>query len=314
MFQSLEINTTINIIGSQSSGKTTYLAVLAYHAPRLRKKVPQLNIKPHNTQAQYLREVVEDIILADMDDDNKRKRMAPTDAKKPPKEFQFEIDLPSFIKGKSTSLFVKDYAGELFEEVGIKVKEGESLRDHLKDREKNFLDDLLSNQDGEISHWMIMLSDWQKEADETDERTKKTENKYRDSIFNLLEELKTWEAHGDNKGKSKRRIALVMTKCERGELWSGRLDPEEDIFELRFPKTYDILKQREYHPNRIKFFACSSYGVLGDKDPRPNRIIPDEYSSATRAYLRQDNPWEPYGLFSPIHWLITGRMLTDDSL
>lgn len=299
------INSTINIVGPQSSGKTTYLAVLAYHAKKLRKKIPQLNIVPNNSQAEYLSEMVEDIILADMGDENKRKRIAPTDPKQPPKEFEFKIDLPSFLKGKSTSLFVKDYSGELFKQVGIKVPKDKFLRDYLPENVKKFLDDLLSTQ-----NWMIMISDWQKEEDEKEEK----DVQYRNSIFNLLEELKIWEAADQNKGKPKKRIALVMAKCERGELWSGRLDPKEDIFELRFSKTCELLGEPEYRPNRIKFFACSSYGVLGDRNPRPNRIIPDEYSSATRAYLRQKNPWEPYGLFSPIHWLITGRMLTDDSL
>lgn len=61
-----------------------------------------------------------------------------------------------------------------------------------------------------------------------------------------------------------------MSKCERGEIWPGRIEPEVDIFHQHLPGTTKLLQNRL--KNNVRFFAISTFGVL-DKynDPRPNR-------------------------------------------
>ena len=151
-----------------------------------------------------------------------------------------------------------------------------------------------------------MLTDWRSEQDA---------RLYEPALDRLLRELSERAAVNS---KINIRIALVMAKCERGELWPGRLDPAEDLFKVRLPKTYRLLTE-QLPFNRLHFFACSAFGVLsdrlGDRDPRPNRYVPDDGSSAEfNAYLRDPSAWQPFGLISPIYWLSTGRLLRDERL
>jgi hypothetical protein len=104
-----------------------------------------------------------------------------------------------------------------------------------------------------------------------------------------------------------------MSKCERGEIWGGRLDPEADLFKIRLPKTYRLLKERL--KNKVKFFACSAYGILGKNDPRPNRFYKSGVHHAEhKAYLRDYDNWNPYGVIEPIYWLDTGEYLHNEFL
>jgi hypothetical protein len=107
-----------------------------------------------------------------------------------------------------------------------------------------------------------------------------------------------------------------MSKCERGEIWPGRLDPDEDLFKVRLPNTYRCLTENKNISNkRLRFFACSSFGVRDFQDPRPNRQsfdkdLPSEFS----AVIRDDCEWKPYGLIAPLYWLSTGNVLSEPSL
>ena len=111
-----------------------------------------------------------------------------------------------------------------------------------------------------------------------------------------------------------------MSKCERGEIWTGRFQPDEDLFELRLPETYEFLKNNFTSPKkRLKFFACSSFGVLGDSqydfDPRPNRNFGDyEADADIEGFIKNPDSWNPFGLISPLYWLSTGKELYDRSL
>jgi hypothetical protein len=154
---------------------------------------------------------------------------------------------------------------------------------------------------------MIMLTDW-----DTSNDTKL----YAPAVNRLLTELS--EQANVNETLSKLRVAVVISKCERGELWPCRLDAEEDLFRVRLKETYRVLKEK-LPPSRLRFFACSSFGVMGDSsgqhDPRPNRYISDDGSSAEfRAYLRDVEAWKPFGLISPLYWLSTGRVFHDERL
>jgi hypothetical protein len=98
------------------------------------------------------------------------------------------------------------------------------------------------------------------------------------------------------------RLAIAMSKCERGELWPGRLDPEMDIFYEHLPSTTQTLRDGIPKKN-LRFYALSTFGVLSRNDPRPNRK--DEPYNSKGSVLRNQNreQWRPYGMMSPLYWL-----------
>jgi len=280
----------IRIIGPRGAGKTTYLATIAY--------LGELAIKLAITGKQEHFKGLE-VTARDSDSDSERlvglaKDVIKQGEKVPPTrtkgnieyhpDYQLDINIPG--GGEKIELVAKDYPGEVFELLGLRHKLSEI---------EFYLDDLLTT-----NRWLIMLTDWQPNQDEST---------YKPAFKNLLEKL---EAETQKKPElANIRIAVVMAKCERGELWPGRLEPEQDLFKIRLPLSHKILREKLPSSKQLKFFACSSFGVMGDKNPRPNRYLPNDGSSAENARLRDGNCWQPYGLLSPLYWLDTGKMLKD---
>ncbi|BAZ28857.1 hypothetical protein NIES4074_12920 [Cylindrospermum sp. NIES-4074] len=287
--------TEIRIIGPRSSGKTTYLATLAYfpHQKELESQLPGLTISyDRGSETGRLARMAEDII-------KKGAKLAGTlkgDVDNIP-YYYFRIKIPTFkgLSGTEIELTTRDFAGKIFEDLSTEHKSYEIIP---------FIEDLFVAQS-----WMVMLTDWEPGQDT---------RLYLPAFEKLSQEISDREQV--NPEIKNLRIAVVMSKCERGEIWPGRLEPEEDLFKVRLPKTYQFLN-KTFPPrtNRLRFFACSSFGVLSDRtddfDPRPNRYIPDDGSSADHnAFLRSPNQWHPFGLISPIYWLSTGKNLHDQRL
>lgn len=113
------------------------------------------------------------------------------------------------------------------------------------------------------------------------------------------------------------RLAFVLTKCERGELWTSRNNPEKEIFNKHFVESMTVIKEIRENNNipesNIEYFALSTFGVLGEYDFRPNRndAASESATELTSTLKTWNNPtlWHPYGMLSPIYWLITGRRL-----
>lgn len=285
----------IRIIGPRRSGKTTYLATLAYfpHSKRLNLEFPGIEVMAGDDATAKLIDMAENII-------KKGERLAGTRRGKDVddlKEYFLRVKIPSYKRrrGADIELVTKDVAGEIFHDFSL---------EHKKTEMEPYFDDLFG-----ATGWMVMLTDWEADYDT---------HLYKPTFTKLCQEIAMRQKI--NPAINNLRLAIVITKCERGELWPGRLDPEEDLFKARLPETYDILcKFRRTFPERLKFFACSSFGVLNthrdDFDPRPNRYVPNDGSSADDcAFLRNATQWHPYGLFSPIYWLATGQTLIDSRL
>jgi len=277
----------IRILGSKNAGKTTYLAALLRVPRELQKQFPGLDITPLTDDATRLIEATQNIV-------EQGGKFSATDIGNEP-DFYFQIKIPATRKASAITLelVVKDYAGELFEM---------AAQPHKWSELAPYFDDWCTTQS-----WMIMLTDWQ---------TNKDNREYKPALEKLVNELN--ERAKVKPELQNLRIAVVMTKCERGELWPCRLDPEDDLFRVRLPQTHRLLTSK-LPPHRLRFFACSSFGVLsdlpGDRDPRPNRYVPTDGSSAeSNAYLREPDAWKPYGLISPLYWLSTGRVLHDEYL
>ena len=277
MSNNRDISPNITITGTRTCGKTTYLAALARFPHS--DEYPGLQVTPIGPDATELVGMADAII--------RRGQAMPPSSRDDIKNYEFEIKIPQLTE--PIRLIVKDGAGELFDDLEL------NRQQWPKDAE-DFVDELCQS-----TGWIIM-TDWIKEADT---------RIYQPALQNLLRELNYRE--DNNKDMPKKRIAVVMSKCERGEAWTGRLDPGEDLFRLRMPQTYNELKLARHLPQRIEFFACSAFGVLGDKDPRPNRLIGSN-DKREYAYLMNEKEWRPYGLLSPIYWLVTGRRYKDESL
>ncbi len=279
--------TEITIIGSRSSGKTTYLASLLRLPQEFKRQFPGLTIAPITDESQNLIQSAQNIL-------EKGAKFASTDVGNEP-FYSFQIKIPQNKNSPEIilDLTVKDYAGEIFQI---------AAEPHRWSELKPYLDDWCS-----APNWMIMLTDWETQNDQ---------RIYAPAIERLLTEVSDRAAV--QPALNNLRVAVVMTKCERGELWPCRLDAEEDLFKVRLKNTYKVLKDN-LPLSRLRFFACSSFGVLSDRprdlDPRPNRYVPDDGSSAEfNTYLRDITAWKPFGLISPIYWLSTGSVFHDECL
>jgi hypothetical protein len=272
----------IRIIGPRSSGKTTYLAALLRLPDELKKQFPGLKVIPGT-------DCGEDLIKLAANTIEKGADLAGTDIGNEP-EFQLSIIIPATKRNSriSLELVAKDYSGEIFKWAAQR---------HNSSKLEPYL-----NEWFKAKGLMIMMTDWESENDE---------RLYLPAMVKILSEL--IDRTKVNPELRDFRIAIVMTKCERGEIWPCRIDPEEDLFRVRLPKTYALLKKLPKTTRR--FFACSTFGVMGDRDPRPNRYIPSDGSSPElNAYLRDKDAWKPYGLISPLYWLTTGRVFHDECL
>jgi hypothetical protein len=276
---------TITVIGPRSSGKTTYLAGLALF--------PQSKFQKDGNRTKF------DVIA---DEDNRNSRELQQKAKsilieghslKPTDElikYSFRIEVTH--NGKPTIIFLEatDFPGEGLDTINIP---GSKYR--------GILEAQLSDQ---FNSFLILLSHW---------TPPESDNKLTVMIQTFKEIVKTKVNPDDLKSC---RLAVVMNKCEQGELWPSRLDPKRDLFDRylhyttrelqRFLNDFGISQQN------LEFFAMSTFGVIDQRDPRPNRkqelsssVDPEDISSV----LRFPDKWRPYGMISPIYWLATGERL-----
>jgi hypothetical protein len=267
----------IRVIGPRGSGKTTYLAALSYWTDTQQKsgKKPYYTIEPIGQDAQKLVLLAENIIC-------EGNSVPPTqimvDGINMLPEYIFTIKVkPRWKTAHEINLTVKDYPGEIFDELDA----GETDPIH-----QEFLDECLVNRD--VQGCLILLNDWEKGSDRVYKRAF-------DKLISIIRENDRMDI----------RLAITMSKCERGELWPGRLEPEIDIFEQHFPETKSLLLNKLPSKN-LAFFALSTFGVLRKRDPRPNRV---NEMSGRHSIIRKIELWQPYGMIDPLYWLDTGKRL-----
>ncbi|MFK0733257.1 MAG: hypothetical protein ACFKPT_05990 [Gloeotrichia echinulata GP01] len=266
----------IRVIGQHGSGKTTYLAALAYWQYKNKQEGKKVNftINPLNDDTKTLARRSEDMIIQGL-------TLEPDVVKGgidtlPFYSFKIEIK-PALGKPEEIILAVRDYPGEIFEE----LDSGSTNPLH-----QEFIDECFV---GDVVGCLILLNEWKSGSD-------KFYRRVLDRFTHLMESY----GRGNNL-----RLAIAMSKCERGELWPGRLEPEIDLFDRHFPETTALLRQR-IPPNNLQFYAISTFGVLRRNDPRPNRV--DELGTKF-SFLRDKEKWQPYGVISPLYWLSTGKRM-----
>jgi Double-GTPase 1 len=267
---------SIRVIGPKGSGKTTYLAALSYWTDTQQKsgKKPDFTINPIGDETKKLTLLAENIIC-------EGNSLPPTDIASGIDSlpvYQFSIDVRRQLRSAhQINLAVRDYPGEIFDELNA----GETDPIH-----QEFLDECLVNRD--VQGCLILLNKWEKGLDKVYKRAF-------DKLVNIIKE----------NDRTDLRLAIAMSKCERGELWPGRLEPEIDIFEQHFPETKALLHSKLPNKN-LAFFALSTFGVLRRNDPRPNR---SDEMNGKNSVLRKAELWRPYGMIAPLYWLDTGEKM-----
>jgi Double-GTPase 1 len=269
----------IRIIGPRGSGKTTYLAALAYYPDKGRsgRKNKNLKLQPLNDETKTLADKAEDIIL-------EGESLEPTSVEGgidalPFYSFGLEIK-PFLKKPELINIAVRDYPGEIFEELADATTASSLHQDFINEC-------LESGVDG----CLILLNDWDRGTD-----------KFTSRVLSKFTQLMDVNGRANNL-----RIAVAMSKCERGELWSGRLDPSMDLFQQHLPKTKAVLEQAIPRQN-LQFYAISTFGVLGRTDPRPNREDVID-TGGSHSVLRFPAKWKPHGIVEPLYWLSKGKKL-----
>lgn len=276
----------IRVIGWRSSGKTTFLIALATLSFLSQLEGVQVEVK--NEEANRLKQEAKDTFM-------QQTPVAPTDRDEGlKKNYYFSVTVPVKKHQQTVEFNIKDFAGELFPEIR-NLSNSNDMKTYVKD--------WLCSEG-----LLIMLTDWQAENDGEFQ-----------SIFEQLNQ-EILDRQEINPETENLRIAIVMNKCERGELWPCRFDAEEDLFQVRLRETHKYLTGNSFaiKDEQLKFFACSSFGVLGNDtsfDPRPNRSL-TEYTKTEElvAVVKDIKKWKPFGLISPLYWLTTGEILPDQSL
>ena len=264
------------VIGPRSSGKTTYLAALAYCQSDGRKRVQRKNfkVKPQNPESRQLAEQAENILLQGLDFEPTVIGEAIQSVDDLPfYSFAIEAKENWFSKPEQIQLTARDYPGEIFEKIAEP-----SLADSIHEE---FINECFTDVVG----CLILLTGWEQGTD----------NFYNRVMNRFIELMDTYGRSHDLK------LAIAMSKCERGEIWPGRIDPETDLFGVHLRRTRQTLRERILKKN-LRFFAISTFGVLGRNDPRPNRedrVVQGEPASV----LREPAKWRPYNLIEPLYWL-----------
>jgi energy-coupling factor transporter ATP-binding protein EcfA2 len=292
----------ICIIGPRASGKTTFLGAL-------------LSITNHSNNKSHGGKVTVDTkglssqLESKVRDSWETKRpLGPTTFDGGLQNYEFSITINPQYKPTEIELKAKDYPGEFFQEL---------LRTDLSTTVKSYILDCLINPNG----WIVLLPDFCLQ-DEGNEFTivENIDSFYRSVFHKLLSEFpkndhlfSSDELTKIQNNLRKMRIAFVMSKCERGELWTRRWEPERDLFQVHLSNTRDFLRNNlSLGKNQISFFALSSFGVFSKKDHRPNRLNLGR-NVQDGATMGNKQAWKPFGLVNPLYWIATGRKWKDPS-
>ncbi|MBG0744660.1 MAG: hypothetical protein IV298_14475 [Cylindrospermopsis raciborskii KL1] len=112
-------------------------------------------------------------------------------------------------------------------------------------------------------------------------------------------------------GGMKRRIALVLNKCEQSDLWVNR-DKPAFLASARFPQVSQKLKVwQQMGGGEVEFFTASAFGMLGTKYPEPNVNLLQKSRGGVKAVIKNPKLWRPFGLVAPIYWLCKGSRHPD---
>lgn len=275
-------NGDIRLLGPRPSGKLMYLATLAYFPDNKTGSLVK-SVVPINNETSLLTTLAEDLIeqglvLAAMPYKNVDDM--------PFYALLINLNLPSesIFKFRRQSeeiqlnLSCKPYPGEMFEDL---IKKPDSYLDE-------YLDDLSTT-----NQIMLMI----------DATSIPKDRDYATKITKLEQEL---SQRLEAKTKSTYRIAVVFSKFDQPQAYKYLNDLDRFSSLKFFHVKSSLTKWSKSWNCSIEYFACSVYGMIGDS-PIANATLNHTVDWGTSANLQEPNNWQPFGLISPIYWLLTGK-------
>jgi hypothetical protein len=262
----------IVIIGPRYSGKTTYLSGLTVLAElkgdfiQARDKVKvELEAAINSPESQELAQNAYNKIFS-------QSPFQRTPLVAPIQTYRFRGEISYKNYEDQFVLSATDFPGEGLEQI---EEMGSKQRKYIEARvaEKNV-------------RFLILLSEWE------GLQSGKTSSQALDDskLATKLTELRKIIQDTNSEDTKDFRFALVMNKCERGELWTNRLDPLTDIFKRYLPAStrtiYRIFNDFNIPETNLEFFAMSTFGVMGIDDFRPNRNDFITHTGDTSSVLR----------------------------
>ncbi|NJN61150.1 MAG: hypothetical protein HC795_06115 [Coleofasciculaceae cyanobacterium RL_1_1] len=270
----------LRIIGDRGSGKTAYLASLAYW-PNASSESPVQSITPMDEDGQELITKARDILEQGLE-------LEPTDLDAnidSVKDYALSITLKKHFSGwlgseklMQLNISCKDYAGEFFSD--LLQKSGDA-------RLEDYLDDCC------LSSGLLFLIDG---------TSHRQDRNYALGMEKLLVELDRTDLD-----VKQRRIGVVLSKCEQPELWVKRHQPDR-LAQARFPLlSAQLNKWSKLGGGSVAYFTASAFGILGNQYPTPNATRVRRSQAGTASVIKNPARWRPFGLVSPIYWLCTGK-------
>jgi GTPase SAR1 family protein len=281
--EAIQSNGVLRVIGDRASGKTTYMASLA-RWPNAEPSSPVQNVTPVNEEGEELIAKAQNILEQGLE-------LEPTDLNASAidvKDYTLSIALKGQFSWKNPkasapsqlvtlNISCKDYAGEFFTD--LLYQAGDS-------RLQDYLEDCL-----QATGIMFLI----------DGTTHRKDSEYANGLDKFLMALDRTDI-----GAEKRRVGLVMTKCEQPELWIKRQQPRE-LAAARFPQVNRKLQSwQQMGAGSVEFFTTSAFGMLGTRYPEPNSKRINRDRNGTTSVLKDPKRWRPFGLVAPIYWLCTG--------
>jgi hypothetical protein len=290
--QYIDKSATIRVIGPRASGKTTYMAALArWVNANVDSPVQSVNVGNVDTEELVYKaqNILEQGLPMEPTMLNLKEYLLSIVLKVQPSHRWFKKNSTSFV---ALSIAYKEYSGEFFSDLLHNAGDF-VLGVYLEDCAK---------ADG-----LMLLFDG---------NTRRRDAEYANGVDNLLASLDRFNINRSldrsNINSMKRRIVMVLTKCEVPDLWASQHQSSSaKLAEARFPQTYRKLKSwQDSGSGQVEFFVCSAFGVLGAKYPEPNsKKMQDEYGM--KSVIKDPKRWRPFGLVAPIYWLCTGQRHKD---
>jgi hypothetical protein len=277
---------TIRVVGDRFSGKTTYMAALA-RWPNASSSSPVETISAVNDDGETL--IAKAQMLLEQGLPLEPTELGQSSATTDLPDYAIRITLKSQFSWRNPTaqsgpklinlnINCKDYSGEFFRDLVSRASDPQ-MRDYMED---------CVNANG-----ILLLIDG---------NTYRRDRDYANSLDNFLIALDRASLE-----TSKRRIAMVLTKCEQPELWVNRHKPREMV-QMRFPQLHRRLSAWQgMGAGQVEYFAASALGMLGINHPFPNATRLSRDNSGVAAVLKEPKRWRPFGLVAPIYWLCTGE-------
>lgn len=270
----LQSSVVLRVIGDRASGKTTYMASLA-RWPNADPDSPVQAVTAVDEGGEDLISKAQNILEQGLELERTylENISQVTDCTLQITLKEKKINSPLF----NLNISSKDYSGEFFDDL---------LHQGKNPQLEEYLEDCLQ------ANGIMFL---------VDGSSRRKDLEYANGLDKLLLALDRNDING-----SKRRIALVLNKCEQSDLWVNR-DKPGFLASARFPQVCRKLQAwQQMGGGEIEFFTASAFGMLGNKYPEPNVNLLNRSRGGVRAVIKNPKLWRPFGLVAPIYWLAKG--------